>query len=208
MRLALTTYSDYICPFCFLHGEVLRVLEEPEALDVRWVCVEIHPETAAEGCPLTREGAYARKWDGFIAPFAEEHNMPLDFPRFLPNTRQAILATALADHQGRGRAFHDRTMHAYWREQQNIGDPAVLLELAAEVGVEVTDAAAWQTAESAATVARDHDAALEDMATGFPTTMLGQFPLMGLQSPRDMRTHLDRYRRLRAKQQAHARETP
>lgn len=202
MPLPLTVYSDYICPFCYLHGEVLRELEIPEDLDVRWVPVEIHPETPVDGRPLKFEGVYAAKWNAYIATYSEEHGIPIDFPAFLPNTAQAMLATAHADARGVGRAFHDRTLAAYWREGRNIGDPAVLCDIAAESGLPGSDPRMWQTPESQAAVAANRTAAMDDMATGFPTTMLGRFPLQGLQTPADLRMHLQRYRDLRAKQAA------
>ena len=203
MSLALTVYSDYICPFCFLHHEVLRTLMEPEALQVRWVNVEIHPDTPAAGRSVRREGAYARKWDAYIGPFADEHGITLQFPDNVPNTRQALLATAWADDRGRGSALHSRIMRAYWQEGRDIGDGTVLMDLAQTCGLEDMDSpAAWQTAEYEAQVTGARDTAADDFATGFPTTMLGQFPLVGLQSPADLRVHLSRYRGLLARQGA------
>ncbi len=202
MRLALPIYSDYVCPFCFLHAEIVRDLQAPEELDVQWRGVEIHPDTPAAGRPLAFAGSYAHKWEAHIAPLAAELNIPLEFPTVLPNTHQALLATALADSQGCGSTFHQRTMTAYWRDRRDIGEPTVLLDIGRDAGLKATDAGAWQTPEMEAAVARTREAAHDDMATGFPTTMLGEFPLVGLQTPRDLRTHLQRYRALLAKRHA------
>lgn len=202
MSLALRVYSDYICPFCYLHHEVLDRLAPEEDLSVDWVLVELHPETPEAGLPLRREGVYAARWDAYIGSFAEQHGFALAFPAFLPNTRQAILATLLANRLGGAAAFHTAVLRAYWERQQDIGDPAVLEAIAESVGVADVRADRWRTAELADEMAAARARAEDDMATGFPTTMLGEFPLVGLQEPEDLRTHLARYRALLARRAA------
>jgi predicted DsbA family dithiol-disulfide isomerase len=60
-------------------------------------------------------------------------------PEVVPNTRTALRLTELAREQGRHEETHDRLMSAYWDEARNIGDVAVLRELAAELGLEQVD---------------------------------------------------------------------
>ena len=59
----------------------------------------------------------------------------------MPNTRAALRLTELGRAQGRHAATHDRLMLAYWEQALNIGDPDVLRELAAELGLEDANAA-------------------------------------------------------------------
>lgn len=202
MSLALRVYSDYICPFCYLHHEVLERLTPEEDLRVEWVLVELHPETPEAGLPLRREGVYAARWDAYIGSFAAQHGFPVAFPSFLPNTRQAILATLLAKRLGDGAAFHTAVLRAYWERQEDIGDPAVLEAIAESIGLTGVRADRRGTAELIAEMAANRTRAEDEMATGFPTTMLGEFPLVGLQEPEDLRTHLARYRALLARRAA------
>ena len=51
----------------------------------------------------------------------------------------ALRLTELARDRGRHGALHDRLMDAYWAEARNIGDPDVLREEAAEVGLPAAD---------------------------------------------------------------------
>jgi predicted DsbA family dithiol-disulfide isomerase len=56
-------------------------------------------------------------------------------PDVVPNSRNALRLTELARDLGLHDAAHDRFMDAYWAEARDIGDPDVLRELAAEVGL-------------------------------------------------------------------------
>lgn len=196
MSLALRIYTDYICPFCYLHHVVVDRLAAGEDWRVRWIPIEIHPETPAEGAPLDSNGGYARLWAARIAPAARELGVDLAFPRFLPNSRRAIRATVVADRQGRGDAFHARVLRAYWQDGRDIGRDDVLEVIAREVGCDTREfGAACDAAEVGEVVAAAATAAADDLATGVPTTMLGQFPLLGLQMPDELRAYVSRYQR-------------
>ena len=57
-------------------------------------------------------------------------------PDVVPNTMRALRVTELARERGLHGAVHDRLMAAYWEEGRNIGDPAELLALAVEAGLD------------------------------------------------------------------------
>ena len=57
------------------------------------------------------------------------------------NSRAALRLTELARAQGRHAAAHDRLMRAYWEEALDIGDPAVLHRLAAELELDAAEEA-------------------------------------------------------------------
>jgi predicted DsbA family dithiol-disulfide isomerase len=52
---------------------------------------------------------------------------------------RALRVTELARERGLHAHVHDRLMDAYWAEAQNIGEPAVLRELAVEAGLDGGD---------------------------------------------------------------------
>jgi predicted DsbA family dithiol-disulfide isomerase len=111
---------------------------------VTWLPFDLHPEYPAEGIP--REQLHARYGDMFHdrlrASFAAAglaYNPP---PEVVPNTMRALAMTELARDRGLHPAVHDRLMQAYWEEGRNIGDPAELLALAAEAGLEADEAGA------------------------------------------------------------------
>lgn len=56
-------------------------------------------------------------------------------PDVVPNSRSALRLAELAREHGLHERFHDHAMEAYWQEGRDIGDSAVLRELAAEAGL-------------------------------------------------------------------------
>jgi predicted DsbA family dithiol-disulfide isomerase len=55
------------------------------------------------------------------------------------NSRPALVLEKYAGTQGKGAAFHVAAMRAYWEQARDIGDPAVLQEIAEQVGLNTTD---------------------------------------------------------------------
>ena len=57
----------------------------------------------------------------------------------MPNSRLALRLTEHARERGLHEPVHNRLMDAYWAEGRNIGDPILLRELAAEVGLDAAE---------------------------------------------------------------------
>lgn len=55
------------------------------------------------------------------------------------NSRPALVLEKYAETQGKGAAFHIAAMRAYWQQGKDIGDTAVLREVAEEVGLNTKD---------------------------------------------------------------------
>ena len=72
----------------------------------------------------------------FFAARGLEYN---PHPEVVPNSMAALRLTELARDQGLHGALHDRLMDAYWAEARNIGDPDVLREEAAGIGLSAED---------------------------------------------------------------------
>ena len=53
----------------------------------------------------------------------------------VPNARKSLTLAELARDEGKLAAFRDLAFRAYWAEARDIGDDAVLAELAAEAGL-------------------------------------------------------------------------
>jgi predicted DsbA family dithiol-disulfide isomerase len=60
-------------------------------------------------------------------------------PEIVPNTMRALRVTELARDREQHMPVHDRLMDAYWEEGRNIGDPAELLALTVETGLDPAD---------------------------------------------------------------------
>jgi predicted DsbA family dithiol-disulfide isomerase len=110
---------------------------------VEWRPFDLHPEYPPQGIPRTdllrRYGVEFH--DNLERWFEREglaYNPP---PEVVPNSRAALRLTEVARAQGLHEATHDRLMLAYWEQALNIGDPAVLLALATEIGLEEAETA-------------------------------------------------------------------
>ena len=104
---------------------------------------DLHPEYPPEGIPRTdllrRYGVDFHR--NLQLSFEREglvYNPPSEV---VPNSHAALRLTELARAQGVHAATHDRLMKAYWEDALNIGDPAVLAELANELDLVDADAA-------------------------------------------------------------------
>jgi predicted DsbA family dithiol-disulfide isomerase len=113
-------------------------MEDRFGASVDWLPFDLHPEYPADGIPraelVARYGPDRMKQ---TAALFERHGLEYaPHPDVVPNSLQALRLTESARAQGLREQFHDRVMDAYWAESRNIGDPEVLLALAADVGVE------------------------------------------------------------------------
>lgn len=104
----------------------------------------MHPETPIEGKSLTdlfrgREDAI----EGFyqqIKTIADSYGLPYSKRDMTYNSRLAQELAAWADTQEGGEKLHDQLYEAYFVANKNIADLAVLLELVAAAGLDVTRA--------------------------------------------------------------------
>jgi predicted DsbA family dithiol-disulfide isomerase len=157
-----------------------------------WVSYEIHPETPAEGVRLElllgpgmgqRQESQRRR--------CAELDLPFEAPQLLSNSRLAIEAAEFARDAGKHDVFHRAVLAAYFARSQDIGDLDVLIDLAAEVGL---DSAALRQVLAAGRYAGRRKAAQEEARglgiTGVPTYIFaGGSRVVGAQA-------LDTFRRL------------
>jgi protein disulfide-isomerase len=113
----------------------------------------------------------------------EGAGFPYSAPERIPHTLRALALTELARDRGLHDPVHRRLEAAYWSEGRDIGDDGVLLDLAGEVGLDRTEAAA--ALESPEYAQRVLDSTLEAQRhgiRGIPAFVLGgRFLVMGAQ---------------------------
>jgi predicted DsbA family dithiol-disulfide isomerase len=138
--LLATVFSDYICPFCYVGDVRLDRLREHYELKISWCFVEIHPETPAQGMPTSRLGYPQQRWERMmdnLDELAREEGIVFAPRQFTTNSRKALLLAEAAKEEGADIFYrlHRRLFEAFFTEGRNIGDEAVLRELASETGV-------------------------------------------------------------------------
>ena len=177
----------------------MRVEKLQQAFDVETVLVHfpLHPETPAEGSSLAEmyakrgldpEAMYAR-----MKGLMDAEGLPYGRRTHTYNSRLAQELGKWADTQPGGWAIHDRLYKAYFVEARNIGDPELLVELAASVGLPAEEARAVLTER------RFKDAVDADWAkshqygvTGVPTFVAGGYGVVGAQPYEVLEQLLDR----------------
>jgi len=110
---------------------------------VTWLPFDLHPEYPVVG--ISRAELVARYGGTFHERLRQSFNasgLAYNPPaEVVPNTMRALRLTELARAHALHPQVHDRLMRAYWEEGRDIGDPAELLTLAVEVGLDHDEAA-------------------------------------------------------------------
>jgi len=65
----------------------------------------------------------------------EQYGLEINSGPFGINSRPALVADKYAESQGKGKAFHEAVMDAYWQQARSIDDKDVLKEIAEHVGL-------------------------------------------------------------------------
>ncbi len=144
----LDVLSDPICPWCYIGKANLdRALEaRPDhQFDIEWHPFQLNPDMPAEG--MDRREYLETKFGGKenainvysrIAEAAEAAGLAIDFAKITrtPNTIDAHRLIHWAGLEGRQTAIVSRLFKAYFEEGQDIGDRAILLDMAEGAGLD------------------------------------------------------------------------
>ena len=179
---------------------MLRKLKSEFDFTVTHRAFQIHPEWPAEGMPAerfrpnmdprTRQALWER-----ISAMGAAAGVVMKAPKTFANSLLALKASEFAADAGVGEAFEERIFRAYFAEGRNIGERAVLLELAAEAGVDSGALSRALANDEYAIRIRNHALAANQLGvSGVPTFFIGDWPLVGAQSEDVMRRVLERAR--------------
>jgi len=147
-KLQIEIVSDPVCPWCYIGKRRLeQALAERPELDVavQWTPFQLSPDMPREG--HDRAEHYARIFGAERAQMIRESMREtgraegLDFDlkpgARSPNTLSAHVLMYWAAKQGLdGSALAEKLFHAHHVDCENLGDPAVLARLAAELGMD------------------------------------------------------------------------
>jgi predicted DsbA family dithiol-disulfide isomerase len=145
---------------------------------------------------LRPEGDYLRTArERSVYPIARRMGVPITLPQVSPqpHTHLAFEGYQFAKECGKGNEYNCRVLEAFFVEGKDIGDAAVLTELAGEVGL---DRAAFAEALTARKYRAAHQRALrhayeEAGVSGVPMFVIGDRVLTGLQSREALEAAVD-----------------
>ncbi len=177
-NLRVIVFSDFICPFCYIGYLRLRRLLEDYELEVDWRFLEIHPDNPPEGRPVSELGYPPQQWAQMMSnlqSMAAEEGVELAERSFTTNSHRALLLAEAVKSTlpNRFDRLNRRLFEAYFLEQRNIGNPAVLRALALETGVpESAIEQAWTDSRHAETLQRNLRDAARLGINGTPTFVI------------------------------------
>ncbi len=140
--------SDVACPWCYIGKAYLdRALEARPDHDfiIEWHPYQLNPEFPTDG--MDRDAYMAAKFGSRenvirlhepLLAHAEKAGVTFDFPaiRRAPNTLNAHRLIHWAGLEARQTLMKSALLRAYWRDGRDIGDIAMLADIAGEVGLD------------------------------------------------------------------------
>jgi len=167
----------------------IEKLKAEHGVKVEWVHFPLHPDTPAEGRSLAdlfaARGRNVNDIEALQAQMKarmDAEGLPYGKRAMTYNSRLAQELGKWADTQAGGEAIHDALFRAYFVEGRDISQPAVLLDVAGQVGLSV-DAAREVLEKRTFKDAVDADWKLsrEYGITGVPTFVVGSQGVVGAQ---------------------------
>ena len=153
---------------------------------VKWVHFPLHPDTPQSGRSLedlfAGRGYDVPKMQAQMRARMQAEGLPYGNRGMTYNSRLAQELGAWADGQPGGEAIHDALFRAYFVDARNIGDPEVLVEIAASVGLPAAQAReVLDKRTHKAAIDADWEKSHRYGVTGVPTFVIGSNGVVGAQ---------------------------
>ena len=193
--ITVDVVSDVVCPWCYIGKRRLEsaLAELPDVdVQVRWHPFFLNPWVPREGISrdeyLTKKfgsvEAYGRISGRVVETAAAEglEYKPGSVKR-QPNTIDCHRLIHWADASGKAAAMKQRLMELYFRDGGDLTDPEVLVQAAADVGLDAADIRRRLASdEDVALISQQAEAAARAGVSGVPTFILGgKYGLSGAQ---------------------------
>ena len=160
----------------------MEKLQENYDLDIHWRSFQLRPPGSQPMSPQRLEQIKASR-PQFARRAREQYGVEINSGPMNINSRPALDAEKYAESQGKGKAFHEAVMHAYWQQARDISDINVLQEIAAGVGLNIEDfSSKIENPEFDAQVSADITLANEYQLDGVPALVFAdKYLVMGAQ---------------------------
>ncbi len=147
--LKVEVVSDVICPWCYIgkrrFEKALALVDGEARIELRWLPFQLNPDMPRGGMARAEYRASkfgsierGRSLDARVAAEGQGEGIAFAFERIerTPNTVAAHQLIEIAQQEGRADETVEALFRAYFEQARDIGDPAVLQEIAASSGVE------------------------------------------------------------------------
>lgn len=183
-------YYDYASSLCYVAKKVMEQLHGKLGIELLWKGVQISRRHQGwkNGEMI---GDEAR---GKIFRVARETGVALCVPERWIDSSCALEGAEFARDQGRFHDYHDRIFAAVFEEGKDVSNLPTLLGLAESIGLPAAELEqALTSGELTERVKETEAEAAAFGVVGYPTFMLGEFPLVGIQPAETMQLLIQRY---------------
>ena len=178
----IITYSDYICPFCYISKVIVERVSKEFNVSVLWKGLELHPEIPPEGRIVYASNPYISIARENATRLAQKLGLKLVFPNRISKSRFALEGAEFARDNNQFDKYHEAVFHAYFIEGKEIGDLDVLADLAETCELDKEN---FIEAMERRYYAQRVDALMEEarrlLICALPTFIIGKKRLIGVQ---------------------------
>lgn len=196
-RTIIPVYFDYASTLCYIAWRIVSQLETELEIDPLWkgVPISLRDFTANSSRRLG-----PREIDK-ISMVAAETGIPVTPPARWLSSDAALQGAELAREANAFPAYHGAVFRAAFEERLDIADRELLAAIAERAGMDrARFSADLESERMAPRIAENKREADRMSALGYPTFILGDFPLIGIQPIGTMRLLFSRYIRKRAEE--------
>lgn len=193
-------YYDYASSLCYVAKKVMEQLHGQLEIELLWKGVQISRRHQGwkNGEMIGDEAK------GKIFRVARETGIELRVPDHWLDSSYALEGAEFAREHGKFADYHDRVFAAVFEEGADISNLTILLQLAQSIGLPASELENALTTGALTAQVKEHEAeAAAFGVVGYPTFMLGEFPLIGVQPAETMRLLIQRYVEQKQKQVGH-----
>jgi predicted DsbA family dithiol-disulfide isomerase len=189
-QIVIPIYFDYASTLCYVAWRIVGQLERELGFTAMWkgVPIALRNYRTRPGKPLgPRELETIRN-------VAAETGIAVEPPPRWLDSDKALQGSELAREAGAFAAYHDAVFRTAFEQRADIGDLEVLSAIAARAGMEPAHFRdEVERGRMAARITANKAEADRFSALGYPSFILGDFPLTGIQPIETMRMLLARF---------------
>lgn len=191
----IDVFIDFVCPWCYLAHQAVNQLQQKRSVEVQWHPFPLHPETPQEGLSISTlfGGADLGEVHSRLYALMDETGLPYSRERtHLFNTRKAQELLLWARDQDAAEPLVDALFQAYFVNNRNLADLAVLREAVERAGLDA-DAAleALEQGDYVQDVDEAWQRARQSRINGVPAFIGGGYQFSGYQPLAEMERFLD-----------------
>ena len=189
-NVTIPVYYDYASSLSYIAKRVMEQLDGQLAIELLWKGVNI----ARRHQGWKNGEMIGDEAKGKIVRISRETGVPLRIPAKWLDSARALEVAEFAKDRDLFAVYHEAVFVAAFEAEQDIGDLSVLLGVAEQVGLPVDELEqSLQSGELTQRVRATEQEAARFGVVGYPTFLLGEFPLIGIQPAETMRLLVQRY---------------